>query len=52
MLRKLNVVYYSFFAYYYINMRASLVVQLVKNLPGMQETLVQFLGWKVTLEKG
>ena len=24
--------------------RASLVTQLVKNLPAMQETLVQFLG--------
>ena len=30
---------------------ASLVVQTVKNLPAMQETLVQFLGWE-TLEKG
>ena len=26
-------------------LRASLVAQLVKNLPAMQETLVQFLGW-------
>ena len=25
---------------------ASLVVQLVKNLPAMQETRVQFLGWE------
>ena len=31
---------------------ASLVAQLVKNLPVMQETLVQFLGWKDPLEKG
>ena len=31
---------------------ASLVAQLVKNLPAMQETLVQFLGWVDTLEKG
>ena len=30
--------------YYYI--RASLIAQLVKNLPAMQETLVQFLGWE------
>ena len=29
-----------------------LVAQLVKNLPAMQETLVQFLGWEDTLEKG
>ena len=30
---------------------ASLVVQLVKNLPVMQETPVQFLGWEDPLEK-
>ena len=30
----------------------SLVVQLVKNLPAMQETLVQSLGWEDLLEKG
>ena len=29
----------------------SVVVQLVKNLPAMQETLVQSLGWKDALEK-
>ena len=31
---------------------ASLVAQLVKNLPAMQETLVQSLGWEDLLEKG
>ena len=31
---------------------ASLTVQLVKNLPPMQETQVQFLGWEDPLEKG
>ena len=31
---------------------ASLVAQLVKNLPTMQETCVQFLGWEDPLEKG
>ena len=31
---------------------ASLIAQLVKNLPAMQETLVQFLGWEDPLEKG
>ena len=31
---------------------ASLVAQLVKNLPAMQETLVQFLGREDPLEKG
>ena len=28
-----------------------MVAQLVQNLPAMQETLVQFLGWKNLLEK-
>ena len=32
--------------------RASLVAQLVKNLPAMQETWVQSLGWENLLEKG
>ena len=31
---------------------ASLVVQTVKNLPAMQETQVQSLDWKDSLEKG
>ena len=30
----------------------SLVAQLVKNLPTMQETRVQALGWEDPLEKG
>jgi len=30
----------------------SLAAQLVKNLPAMQETPVQFLGWEDSLEKG
>ena len=33
-------------------MWASLIAQLVKNLPAMQETLVQFLSWEDPLEKG
>ena len=32
--------------------RASLVAQLVKNLPAMQKTLVRFLGQEDPLEKG
>ena len=32
--------------------RASLVAQLVKTLPAMQGTLVQFLRWEDPLEKG
>ena len=31
---------------------ASLIAQLVKNLPAMQETPVQLLGWEDLLEKG
>ena len=31
---------------------ASLVAQTVKNLPAMQETQVQSLGWEGPLEKG
>ena len=32
-------------------MWASLVAQLVKNPPTIQETRVQFLGWEESLEK-
>jgi len=35
-----------------IVMLASLIAQLVKNPPAMQETLVRFLGWEGPLEKG
>ena len=30
----------------------SLIAQLVKNPPAMQETLVQLLGWEDSLEEG
>ena len=30
---------------------ASLIAQLVKNLPAMQETLIRFLGWEDPQEK-
>ena len=30
---------------------ASVVAQVVKNLPAMEETQVRFLGWEVPLEK-
>ena len=33
-------------------MRASLVSQMVKNLPAMRDTQVQSLGWVDPLEKG
>ena len=43
----------SSLSYYGISLpRASLVAQLVKNPPAMQETLVQFLGQEDPLEKG
>ena len=32
--------------------QASLIAQLVKNLPAMWETWVQSLGWEDPLEKG
>ena len=34
------------------NCWASLVAQLVKNLPTMRKTWVQFLGWEDPLDKG
>ena len=33
------------------NVWASLVAQLVKNLPAMQETLIRFLGWEDSWER-
>ena len=30
----------------------TLIAQLVKNPPAMQKTLVRFLGWEDSLEKG
>jgi len=36
----------------FLNKRASLIAQLVKNPPAMQETLFRFLGWEYLLEKG
>ena len=37
---------------WFLCVRASLVAQLVKNLPAMQETWVRSLGWEDPLEKG
>ena len=33
-------------------MRASLIAQLVRNLPAMRETWVRSLGWEDPLEEG
>ena len=35
-----------------VRILVSLIAQLVKNPPAVQETLVQFLGWEDLLEKG
>ena len=35
-----------------VSVEASLVAQMVKNLPSMQEIQVQSLGWEDPLEKG
>ena len=37
--------------FYYVEVGASLIAQLVKNLPAVQETWVQFLGWEDPPEK-
>ena len=37
---------------YFTNTWASLVAQMVKNLPAMWKTWVQSLGWEDPLEKG
>ena len=42
----------SLFNYYYSPRETSLVAQLVKNRPAMQETWVQSLGWEDPLEDG
>ena len=37
---------------YILRLWASLVAQMVKNLPAMRETWVRSLGWEDPLEKG
>ena len=48
----MNVCYKFVFIYRYIIHWASLVAQLVKKPPAMQETGVRFLGLEGPLEKG
>ena len=36
----------------YVTFWASLVAELVKNLPAMRETWFQSLGWEDSMEKG
>ena len=40
------------YAFPFLSKRASLVAQIVKNLPAMQEPQVRSLGWEDALEKG
>ena len=47
-----NTVFRKNFGNRYPNEWASLVAQLVKNLPAMQEYWVRSLGWEDPLEKG
>ena len=46
-----NISVGKYFWHNYVR-NASLMAQLVKNLPAIQETWVQFLGWEDPLEKG
>ena len=41
---------YNVFEFVYIRLRASLVVQMVKNQPAIQETQVQSLSWEDPLD--
>ena len=43
---KLTLSLLTTFKFSYILIRVSLVVQMVKNLPAMQETRIQSLGWE------
>ena len=45
-----HVAFFFFFNYFLL--KASLVAQMVKNLPSMPETWVRSLGWEDPLEKG
>ena len=50
--RKFQMQFYTQLKIPLMHIRASVVSQLVKNLPVMQETWVQSLGWEDPLEKG
>ena len=50
--RKYGIKYLGHGNFKHLYHGASLVAQLVKNPPAMQETPVQFLGWEDPLEKG
>ena len=42
----------TFIMVIFLQGKASLVAQIVKNLPAIQETMVQCLGWEDPLKKG
>ena len=42
---------FHLFSYDLTHLWASLIAQTVKNLPAMQETWVQYLGWEDPLEE-
>ena len=46
-----NIIVFTFKLLVSIKFQASLIAQLVKNPPAMQETPVQFLGWEDPLEE-
>ena len=46
-----SLIFVSVFVPYHPVLRTSLVAQMVKHLPTMQETRVQSLGWEDLLEK-
>ena len=46
-----NFIWVNSFNFHHLMLWASLVAQLVKNLPVIQETQVWFLGWEDPLEK-
>ena len=47
-----SLIFLESFVFFQYAVRASLVAQMVKNLPAMQETQVWSLGWGDPLEKG
>ena len=51
-IRSINIFYVSVFSCVWFFVDPWTVVQMAKNLPAMQETQVQSLGWKDPLEKG
>ena len=52
MLIYFHILYIHIIHIYFIYIKASLVAQMVKNLPALQETWIQSLGQEDPLEKG